>query len=82
MKRNNNNIANRIVKHLNSICDIVIVSFHVGAEGSSKSHLTRSDELFLGENRGNPYKFERTVIDAGADIVFDHGPSKIFHKFS
>ena len=60
--------------NLNSICDIVIVSFHGGAEGSSRSHLTRSDELFLGENRGNPYKFARTVIDAGADIVFGHGP--------
>lgn len=66
--------AIKIVKHLNSLCDIVIVSFHGGAEGSSRSHLTRSDELFLGENRGNPYKFARTVIDAGADIVFGHGP--------
>jgi len=30
--------------------------------------------IFLGENRGNPYKFSREVIDAGADIVFGHGP--------
>ena len=71
---NDSGNAIKIVKHLNSICDIVIVSFHGGAEGSSRSHLTRSDELFLGENRGNPYKFARTVIDAGADIVFGHGP--------
>ena len=71
---NDSENAAKIVKQLNSICDIVIVSFHGGAEGSSKSHLTRSDELFLGENRGNPYQFARTVIDAGADIVFGHGP--------
>ena len=71
---NDSDNAAKIVKQLNSICDIVIVSFHGGAEGSSKSHLTRSDELFLGENRGNPYQFARTVIDAGADIVFGHGP--------
>lgn len=66
--------AKSIVQHLDSICDIVIVSFHGGAEGSTRNHLTRSDELFLGENRGNPYNFARTVIDAGADIVFGHGP--------
>ena len=71
---NDSENAAKIVRQLNSICDIVIVSFHGGAEGSSKSHLTRSDELFLGENRGNPYQFARTVIDAGADIVFGHGP--------
>ena len=71
---NDSENATKIVKQLNSICDIVIVSFHGGAEGSSKSHLTRSDELFLGENRGNPYQFARIVIDAGADIVFGHGP--------
>ena len=71
---NDSENAAKIVKQLNSICDIVIVSFHGGAEGSSKSHLTRSDEQFLGENRGNPYQFARTVIDAGADIVFGHGP--------
>ncbi len=66
--------ATTIVQHLDSICDIVIVSFHGGAEGSSQSHITRSNELFLGENRGDPYKFARTVIDAGADVVFGHGP--------
>jgi hypothetical protein len=66
--------AARIVKHLDSICDMVIVSFHGGAEGSTKSNITRSDEIFLGENRGNPYKFARIVIDAGADVVFGHGP--------
>jgi hypothetical protein len=66
--------ATTIVRHLDSICDIVIVSFHGGAEGSTRSHITRFDEIFLGENRGNPYEFARAVIDAGADVVFGHGP--------
>jgi hypothetical protein len=66
--------AQSIVKHLDSICDIVIVSFHGGAEGSKYRHITRETEIFLGENRGNPYQFSRAVIDAGADIVFGHGP--------
>ena len=71
-----NEISNavNIVANLDSLCDIVIVSFHGGAEGSKHTHITRSNEIYLGENRGNPYKFARDVIDAGADIVFGHGP--------
>jgi len=30
--------------------------------------------MYLGENRGNPQVFAQAVIDAGADIVFGHGP--------
>jgi len=66
--------AVNIVKYLDKICDIVIVSFHAGAEGQSHTHVTRSTEYFLGENRGDPYHFAREVIDAGADIVFGQGP--------
>ncbi len=70
------NLANatRIVKLLKSKADIVIVTFHGGAEGNKHQHITRKTETFYGENRGNVYKFARTVIDAGADIVFGHGP--------
>lgn len=64
----------RIVPHLDSICDIVIVSFHGGAEGKTKRNLTFENEIFLEENRGNPNKFARAAIDAGADIIFGHGP--------
>ncbi|MBN2683120.1 MAG: CapA family protein [Bacteroidales bacterium] len=66
--------AKKIVSHLDSLCDIVIVSFHGGAEGSKYNRITRKQETFLGENRGNPYEFARVVIDAGADVVFGHGP--------
>lgn len=71
-----NDIANaqKIVAHLDSISDIVIVSFHGGAEGSKYQHVTRKNEYFYGENRGNVYLFAHQVIDAGADIVFGHGP--------
>lgn len=71
---NDKKIACNIVSKLDSLCDVVIVSFHGGAEGSAYSHITKEKEMFLGENRGNPYKFSRDVIDAGADIVFGHGP--------
>lgn len=66
--------ARKIVQHLDTICDVVIVSFHGGAEGARFANITRKKELFLGEDRGNPYEFSRVVIDAGADIVFGHGP--------
>ncbi len=64
----------RTVQALDDTADIVIVSFHMGAEGSKHQHLTRKTEMYYGENRGNPYKMARKVIDAGADIVFGHGP--------
>lgn len=66
--------AQAIVKKLDEMCDIVIVSFHGGAEGSSKTHVTRKTEIFYEENRGNVYEFARKVIDAGADVVLGHGP--------
>jgi poly-gamma-glutamate capsule biosynthesis protein CapA/YwtB (metallophosphatase superfamily) len=63
-----------VVSKLNSFCDIVIVSFHGGAEGSGKTHVTRKTEFFYEENRGNVYEFARIAIDAGADVVLGHGP--------
>lgn len=73
-KINDYNNARQIIQHLDSICDVVIVSFHGGAEGANYKRITRKKELFLGEDRGNPYEFSRVVINAGADIVFGHGP--------
>lgn len=67
-------VAKEIVKNLDSICDIIIVSFHGGAEGRSKQHVTKKTEYYVGEDRGNVYAFSHAVIDAGADIVFGHGP--------
>lgn len=62
------------VKKLKEKADIVIVSFHGGAEGRNHTHVTRKTEYFYGENRGNVYKFAHAVIDAGADVVIGHGP--------
>ncbi|MEL6557828.1 MAG: CapA family protein [Bacteroidota bacterium] len=71
---NNPEAAKAIVQHLDSISDIVIVSFHGGAEGSKHQHVTKKREVFYGENRGNVYEFSHQMIDAGADIIFGHGP--------
>lgn len=66
--------AQRIVRKLDSISDIVIVSFHGGAEGAKHRNVSNKTEIFLDENRGNVVEFSHKVIDAGADIVFGHGP--------
>ena len=66
--------AQRIVRELKEKTDIVIVSFHGGAEGSEHQYVTCETEYFYGENRGNVCEFSYSVIDAGADIVFGHGP--------
>jgi len=66
--------ARKIVHYLDSVCDVVIVSFHSGAEGADHQHVTKNDEMFMGYNRGNVFAFSHTVIDAGADVVFGHGP--------
>jgi len=66
--------AQTIVRQLDSLVDIVIVSFHGGAEGAKFQHVPRAHEIFYGEDRGDVYKFSHTLIDAGADVVFGHGP--------
>ena len=64
----------RIVDDLVAHCDVVIVSFHGGAEGRDKCHLPQGSETFLGENRGSLRQLAHYCIDHGADIVYGHGP--------
>lgn len=66
--------ATQLVNEANKKADIVIISFHGGAEGTNAQRVPNRSELFLGENRGNLPAFAHTVIDAGADIVLGHGP--------
>ncbi len=74
VKLNDYENARQIIRYLDSTAQIVIVSFHGGAEGPDYARITKNNELFLGENRGNPYEFARMAIDAGADIILGHGP--------
>ncbi|MDR0538134.1 MAG: CapA family protein [Tannerellaceae bacterium] len=66
--------ARKIVEELDKDCDVVIVSFHGGAEGKAHNRVTRTTETFYGENRGNVWQFAHEMVDAGADVVFGHGP--------
>lgn len=71
---NDHDTAKKLVASLSSNHDIVIVSFHGGAEGTKALHVPNGQETFYGENRGDLRKFARVVIDAGADAVIGHGP--------
>lgn len=66
--------ARRLVTEADKKADIVIVSFHGGAEGTGNQNVPQRTELFFGEKRGNLPLFSKTVIDAGADLVLGHGP--------
>lgn len=53
---------------------IVVVYMHAGAEGPNADHVTRHEEYFYGEDRGNPYVFAHRAIDDGATAVIASGP--------
>jgi len=63
-----------LVSQLAATHDIVIVSFHGGAEGNGAEVLPFAREIFAGEDRGNVVEFAHAMIDAGADLVLGHGP--------
>jgi len=71
---NNIEEAETIVRTLEDTCDIVIVSFHGGSEGANSQRVPKTEELSFGESRGDVYSFAHRLIDAGADVVFGHGP--------
>jgi len=54
--------------------DIVVVSFHGGAEGADVTHVPFREEEYYGEPRGDVVWFSRGAVDAGADLVIGHGP--------
>jgi poly-gamma-glutamate capsule biosynthesis protein CapA/YwtB (metallophosphatase superfamily) len=63
-----------VVKAAAARADLVVVQVHMGAEGAGMQHVRRGNEIFHGENRGDPIEFSHAVIDAGADLVIGHGP--------
>jgi len=54
--------------------ELVVVSFHGGAEGASRQHVPPGVETFHHENRGDLRRFAHAMIDAGASLVLGHGP--------
>ena len=66
--------ARRLIQAADRHADMVVVAMHAGAEGVGAEHLTGQDEIYEGENRGNPEAFARMAIDAGADLIIGYSP--------
>lgn len=67
-------LAAEIVAQHADTHDIVVVSFHGGAEGNDVTRLPFAEEEHYGEPRGDVVHFARKMVDSGADLVFGHGP--------
>lgn len=52
----------------------VVVTMHMGAEGSRAQRTPNETERFLGIDRGNMVAFARAAAEAGASFVVGHGP--------
>ncbi len=66
--------ARQVVSQAKKRSDLVVVSYHGGAEGTGAQHVPYNTEIFVGEARGNLRVFTHAVIDSGADLVLGHGP--------
>lgn len=64
----------RLVVEADKLADIVIFSFHGGAEGARYRHVPGRTEVAWGERRGDVKALARAAVDAGADVVLGHGP--------
>ena len=67
-------LAEATVAEFAATHDIVMVTFHGGAEGVDATNLPFAEEEYFGEPRGDVVMFARMVVDAGADLVVGHGP--------
>ena len=63
-----------IVDSISGLVDLVVVTFHGGAEGTGALNVARGPEYLGQEPRGDLRQWARVVIDAGADLVVGHGP--------
>ncbi len=66
--------SRKLITHWAGQVDILVVTYHGGAEGEKALHVPRKDEFYYRENRGDVFRFSRAAVDAGADLVFGHGP--------
>ena len=66
--------AEQLVRNIGAKHDVVLVSFHGGAEGTDALHVPNEREFFCNEDRGHVRAFAHRMVDAGADLVIGHGP--------
>jgi poly-gamma-glutamate capsule biosynthesis protein CapA/YwtB (metallophosphatase superfamily) len=71
---NDTEAAAALVRQAAGSHDVVVVSFHGGAEGAKALHVPQGPEEFYGEDRGDLRVFTHRMVDEGADLVLGHGP--------
>ncbi|MGH8876744.1 MAG: CapA family protein [Stackebrandtia sp.] len=67
-------VVSQMVSAAAQRADVVMVSMHLGAEGTKARHVPDGPETFHGEDRGDSRAATHTAVDAGADLVLGHGP--------
>jgi hypothetical protein len=63
-----------VVDSMRTLVDLLVVTFHGGAEGVRALRTSEVAESLGREPRGELRRWARAVIDAGADAVIGHGP--------
>jgi hypothetical protein len=63
-----------VVDSMRPLVDLLLVTFHGGAEGVKALRTGEAAESLGTEPRGDLRRWARAVIDAGADAVVGHGP--------
>jgi hypothetical protein len=63
-----------VVDSVRPLVDLLLVTFHGGAEGVRALRTSEVAESLGREPRGDLRRWARAVIDAGADAVIGHGP--------
>jgi hypothetical protein len=66
--------STEVVDSIRPLVDLLIVTFHGGAEGVRALRVPETAESLGREPRGDLRRWTRAVIDAGADAVVGHGP--------
>ena len=73
-----------VVDSVRPLVDLLVVTFHGGAEGSGALHVPEAAESLGREPRGDLRAWSHAVIEAGADAVVGHGPHVLrgieFHR--
>jgi Bacterial capsule synthesis protein PGA_cap len=66
--------SSAVVDSIRPLVDLLLVTFHGGAEGVRALRTGEAAESLGAEPRGDLRRWARAVIDAGADAVIGHGP--------
>lgn len=63
-----------VIDSLRPLVDLLVVTFHGGAEGEKAQHVAAGPDSLAKEPRGDLRRWAHAVVDAGADLVVGHGP--------